>query len=98
MDLKEVGWEGVDYIHLAQCRDQCWAIEHGNEPSDSIKDGEFFDYSDSFSRRILLRGVSKFSLFIVYGSFTIRSCTQPLPHTNFIHFYVWVSGLVATPS
>jgi hypothetical protein len=26
MDLREVGWEDVDWIHLAQKRDQCQAI------------------------------------------------------------------------
>jgi hypothetical protein len=25
MDLRETGWEGVDWIHLAQDRDQCHA-------------------------------------------------------------------------
>jgi hypothetical protein len=41
--LMEVGWEGVDWIHLAQDRDQWQAHVHGNEPSGSIKDGEFLD-------------------------------------------------------
>jgi hypothetical protein len=26
VDLKEIGWEGVNWIHLAQDRDQWWAI------------------------------------------------------------------------
>jgi hypothetical protein len=26
MDLKEIGWEGVYQIHLAQDRDQCQAL------------------------------------------------------------------------
>jgi hypothetical protein len=26
MDIREVGWEGVDWIHLAQDRDQWWAV------------------------------------------------------------------------
>jgi hypothetical protein len=26
MDLREGGWEGVDWIHLAQYRDQWWAL------------------------------------------------------------------------
>jgi hypothetical protein len=26
MDLRETGWEGVDCIHLAQDRDQWWAL------------------------------------------------------------------------
>jgi hypothetical protein len=33
MDLTEMGWEGVDWVHLDQ--------EHDNESSGSIKDGEF---------------------------------------------------------
>jgi len=41
MDLREIGWEGVDWIHLGQDRDQ-WR-EHGNKPSGSIKGGEFLD-------------------------------------------------------
>jgi len=41
MDLREVEWEGVDWIHLAQDRDQWWVLEHGNEPSGSIKGRAF---------------------------------------------------------
>jgi hypothetical protein len=26
MDLKEVGWEDVDLVHVAQDRDQWWAL------------------------------------------------------------------------
>jgi len=26
MDLREIGWIGVDWIHLAQDRDQWWAL------------------------------------------------------------------------
>jgi hypothetical protein len=40
----EIEWEGVDWIYLAQNRDQCGGCcEHGSEPSVSIKDGEFLD-------------------------------------------------------
>ena len=40
MDLKEVECGGMDWIELAQ-----WAgsFEYGNEPSGSIKCGEFLD-------------------------------------------------------
>jgi hypothetical protein len=34
MDLREIGWDGVDWIDVAQDKDSC---EHGNEPSGSIK-------------------------------------------------------------
>jgi hypothetical protein len=37
MDLREIGWKDVDRIHLTQDR------EHGNEPSGSMKGGEFLD-------------------------------------------------------
>jgi hypothetical protein len=26
MDLREIGWEGVDWIYLTQARDQWWAL------------------------------------------------------------------------
>jgi hypothetical protein len=26
MDFKEIGWEGVDWSHLAENRDQWWAL------------------------------------------------------------------------
>jgi hypothetical protein len=37
------GWEGVDWMHLVQDRDQWWAFVNRiiNEPSGSIKGGEF---------------------------------------------------------
>jgi hypothetical protein len=37
MDLREVGWDGVDWIDLAQDRDPWGSCEHGNEPAVSIK-------------------------------------------------------------
>jgi hypothetical protein len=38
MDLQEVGWRGMDWIDMSQ--DSC---ECGNEPSGSVKCGEFID-------------------------------------------------------
>lgn len=26
LDLKEIGWEGMDWIHLAEDRDKWWAV------------------------------------------------------------------------
>jgi hypothetical protein len=26
MDLKEIGWDGMDWIHLVQDRDQWWTL------------------------------------------------------------------------
>jgi hypothetical protein len=44
MDFWEIGFRDVDWIHLAPDRDR-WAssCEHGDEPSGSIKFGEFLD-------------------------------------------------------
>jgi hypothetical protein len=36
MDLREIGWDGMDLIDVAQNTDKC-SCEHGNEPSGSIK-------------------------------------------------------------
>jgi hypothetical protein len=42
MDRKEIGWEVVDWIHLARDPDQCRALENKvNEPSNSMKGKEF---------------------------------------------------------
>ena len=43
MDLQEVGCEGMDWIKLAQDRDVMATCECSNEPSGSIKCGEFLD-------------------------------------------------------
>jgi hypothetical protein len=44
MYLQEVGFEGMDWIELAQDRDGCRAgCDCGNEPSGSIKREEFLD-------------------------------------------------------
>jgi len=44
IDLQEVGCGHVDWIGLAQDRDRwCGACECGNEPSVSVKCGEFLD-------------------------------------------------------
>jgi hypothetical protein len=34
IDLREIEWDGMDWIDLAQDSDSC---EHGNEPSGSVK-------------------------------------------------------------
>jgi hypothetical protein len=45
--LKEIRYEGVDWIHLAQINDRCITVagscKLGNEISGSIKSGEFLD-------------------------------------------------------
>jgi hypothetical protein len=45
IDLIEIGWDGVDWINLAQERDQ-WrgSCEHGNEPLGSIKCWEILEW------------------------------------------------------
>ena len=42
MDLQEVRGGG-DWMELAQDRDRWQALEYGDEPSGSIKCGEFLD-------------------------------------------------------
>ena len=43
MDLQEVGCGHVDWIGLAHDRQVAYACECGNEPSGSVKWGEFLD-------------------------------------------------------
>jgi hypothetical protein len=45
MDVKEIGCDDVDWIHLAQDRDHC---EFGNEPSGCIICGEFLERLNSW--------------------------------------------------
>jgi hypothetical protein len=50
IDLREIGWGGVDCIHLAQDPDQWWALVNKvmNELSGSIKGGEFLDHLSDY--------------------------------------------------
>jgi hypothetical protein len=43
MNLKEVGWEGVDWIHLAQDSDQWWALVKTVMDLRAPKGGGFLD-------------------------------------------------------
>ena len=43
MDLQDVGCGYMDWIGLAQDRQVADACEYGNEPSGSVKCGEFLD-------------------------------------------------------
>jgi hypothetical protein len=43
MSLRELGWESVDGIHLAQERAVTGFYEHDNETSGSMKWVEFFE-------------------------------------------------------
>jgi hypothetical protein len=43
MYFREIGWEGVDWMHLAQDRTNGRTCEYGNEPTDSIRGREFLD-------------------------------------------------------
>jgi hypothetical protein len=43
IDLKEIGWEAVDWIHLAQYSDQWPAVVNVVKLSGSLKSGELLD-------------------------------------------------------
>ena len=43
MDLQEVGYGYMDWIGVAQDRDRWRTLVSGNEPSGSVKCGEFLD-------------------------------------------------------
>jgi hypothetical protein len=45
MDLREIGWDGMDWIDLALDRDQRkGSCQHGNEPLGSIKCWEVLEW------------------------------------------------------
>jgi hypothetical protein len=54
IDLREIGWDGMDWIDLAQDRDQWRARENGNEPSGSIKYWEVLEWLHNW--RLLNKG------------------------------------------
>jgi hypothetical protein len=58
VDLREIGWEDVDWIYLSHDRLVAGYYEHGNETTGSINVREFLDWLGdfSFSRRSLLCG------------------------------------------
>jgi hypothetical protein len=41
MGLEEIRWEDVDWIRMAQDKKEGSSCERGNDPSDSIKWGNF---------------------------------------------------------
>jgi len=43
VDIKEKGCEDIDWIHVAQDKDQWLDFVNTNEPSCSIKHGKFLD-------------------------------------------------------
>jgi hypothetical protein len=43
MGLREIGWDGMDWIDLAQDRLMEGSREHGNEPSGYVKSWEFLE-------------------------------------------------------
>jgi hypothetical protein len=58
MDFSEIRWVGVNWMHLAQYRDQWqYLYEHGNEPSGSIKGREFIDRLWDY-QLVMLHGAS----------------------------------------
>jgi hypothetical protein len=59
MDLREIGWDGVDWIDVAQYRDRVeGSCEHGNEPLSSVKSWEVLEYLHKW--RLLKKGSTPF--------------------------------------
>jgi hypothetical protein len=55
MDLREIGWDGRDWIDLAQDRETVeGSCERGTEPSGSIKHWEVLDWLHNW--RLLKKG------------------------------------------
>jgi hypothetical protein len=54
MDLREIGCDVMDWIDLAQVRDQWSCCEHGNETTGSIKCWEALEWLHNW--RLLKRG------------------------------------------
>jgi hypothetical protein len=48
MDVREIGWECVDWIDVAQDRGQWQVVVNGNEPEVPKKGGEFLDYLSDY--------------------------------------------------
>jgi hypothetical protein len=44
MDLWEIRWKDVDWIHLTQHRDQWWSLVNSSGPLGSIKGREFHNW------------------------------------------------------
>jgi hypothetical protein len=55
MDFREIGWDGTDWIDLAQDRGPMeGSCEHGDEPSGSIKCWEVLEWLHNW--RLLKKG------------------------------------------
>jgi hypothetical protein len=54
LDLRKIGWEGVNWIHLAQNRDQWWVLLVPQKAGISLP----AESTTSFSTRALLHGIS----------------------------------------
>jgi hypothetical protein len=48
MCLREIEWEGGNWMHLAQDRDQWQASVNSNEPLGSMKGREFLDWVSDY--------------------------------------------------
>jgi hypothetical protein len=58
MDLRKIGWEGVDWMHMAQNRDQWQALVTTAINLQVQKKQNIFRLTISFSRRTLFHGIS----------------------------------------
>ena len=63
---KEVGWKGVDCIHLAQNKDRQWPVACAVRSTHTPSMAEYFIATASFSKRACSGGIiqSALSLFL----------------------------------
>jgi hypothetical protein len=86
MDFRIIGWGGMDWIGLAQDRDQ-WRA-HGNEPSGSLNVWKFLSSctTGGFSRRAQLHEVSFLKSTVVQLVFYSQEI-NPIYKTSLLFLY-----------
>jgi hypothetical protein len=63
VDIREIGWGGMDWIDLAQDREQWRALVNSNEPSGSIKCCEIIEWLHNC--RLLKEGSAPWSYLVI---------------------------------
>jgi hypothetical protein len=82
MDLREIGWEDVACIHLAQDRNQWWATV--NAVMNLLV--PLKEETNSFPRRNLLHGIDRSFLWLFDVLISVRIVSAVLP----LHFKIFI--------